>query len=75
LDFGPIDTLQHWGVNVRAPIHLRKRRARANQQVAGTIKEIPAGDGKVKIIVIATDEEQEIVRQTLETIQRVKGQD
>jgi acetate kinase len=54
---------------------LRKRRARANQQVAGTIKEIPAGDGKVKIIVIATDEEREIVRQTLETIQRVKGQD
>jgi acetate kinase len=46
---------------------------RANQEVAGGIREIHAGDGRVKILVVPTDEECEIAQQTVETIKRVKG--
>ena len=48
---------------------------RANQKVAGCITEIQAGEGRVKILVVPTDEEREIAQQTVETIKRVKGKD
>ena len=48
---------------------------RANHEVAGSIKEIQAGDGRVKILVVPTDEEREIAQQTVETIKKVKGKD
>jgi len=48
---------------------------RRNHGVAGDIKEIQAVDGRVKILVVPTDEEREITRQALETLKRVKGQD
>jgi acetate kinase len=43
---------------------------RANQEVDGSITEIQAGDGRVKILVVPTDEEREIAQQTVETIKR-----
>jgi acetate kinase len=43
---------------------------RANQEVAGGIREIQAGEGRVKILVVPTDEEREIAQQTVETIKR-----
>jgi len=48
---------------------------RANHEVAGGITEIQAGDGRVKILVVQTDEEREIAQQTVETIKKVKGKD
>jgi|GEM_PF-6010576 len=48
---------------------------RANHEVAGDIKEIQAVDGRVKILVMPTDQEREIARQTLETIKSMKGKD
>jgi acetate kinase len=48
---------------------------RANQEVARGIQEIQAGDGRVKILVVPTDEEREIAQQTVETLTRVKGKD
>jgi acetate kinase len=48
---------------------------RANHVVAGGITEIQAGEGRVKILVVPTDEEREIAQQTVETIKRVKGWD
>jgi acetate kinase len=48
---------------------------RANQEVAGGIQEIEAENGRVKILVVPTDEEREIAQQTVETIKRVRGQD
>ena len=43
---------------------------RANQEVAGCTREIQAENGRVKILVVPTDEEREIAQQTVETIKR-----
>jgi acetate kinase len=43
---------------------------RANQEVGGGITEIQAGHGRVKILVVPTDEEREIAQQTVETIKK-----
>jgi len=48
---------------------------RANHEVAGGIREVQAADGRVKILVVPTDEEREIARQTIETLKRAKGKD
>jgi acetate kinase len=45
-----------------------------NSAEAGGIREIQAEEGKVKILVIPTNEEHEIARQTVEVLGRVKGQ-
>jgi acetate kinase len=42
----------------------------ANQEAAEGIREIQAGEGRVKILVVPTDEEREIAMQTVEMIQR-----
>ncbi|MDA8239380.1 MAG: acetate kinase [Nitrospiraceae bacterium] len=46
-----------------------------NKVIAGGIAEIQAEEGRVKILVIPTDEEGEIAQQTVDTIERVKGRD
>jgi len=43
---------------------------RSNHEVAGGITEIQAGESRVKILVVPTDEEREIAQQTIETIKR-----
>jgi acetate kinase len=43
---------------------------RANLETAGGIAEIQAGDGRVKILIVPTDEEREIAQQTVDTIKR-----
>jgi len=48
---------------------------RANHEVAGCVTEIQAGEGRVKILVVPTDEEREIAQQTVETLKRAKGKD
>jgi len=48
---------------------------RANHKVADGIREIQDVAGRVKVLVVPTDEEREIARQTIETIERVKGRD
>ncbi len=48
---------------------------RANHEVAGGITEIQAGEGRVKILVVPTDEEREIAQQTVETVKKLRGQD
>ena len=45
-----------------------------NNADAGGIREIQAEGGRVRILVIPTNEEHEIARQTVEVIGRVKGQ-
>ena len=45
-----------------------------NNTDAGGIREIQAKEGRVRILVIPTNEEHEIARQTVEVIERVKGQ-
>ena len=45
-----------------------------NNAVAGGIREIHAGEGRVKILVIPTNEEREIAQQTIEVIEQKKGQ-
>ena len=47
---------------------------RRNNADAGGIREIQAEEGRVRILVIPTNEEHEIARQTVEVIGRVKGQ-
>ncbi len=47
---------------------------RRNNADAGGIREIQMEEGRVRILVIPTDEEHEIARQTVEVIGRVKGQ-
>ncbi|MGE5237572.1 MAG: acetate kinase, partial [Chloroflexota bacterium] len=47
---------------------------RRNNADAGGIREIQAANGRVRILVIPTNEEYEIARQTVEVIGRVKGQ-
>jgi acetate kinase len=51
-------------------IILDKRRNNAD---AGGIREIQTADGRVRILVIPTNEEHEIARQTVEVIGRMKG--
>jgi acetate kinase len=46
---------------------------RRNNADAGGIREIQAEEGRVKILVIPTNEEHEIARQTVEVIGKVKG--
>ena len=45
-----------------------------NNADAGGIREIQAEEGRVRILVIPTNEEHEIARQTVEVIGKVKGQ-
>jgi len=45
-----------------------------NNAESGGIREIQAREGRVRILVIPTNEEHEIARQTVEVIGRVKGQ-
>ncbi len=45
-----------------------------NKAVVKGVREIQADVGRVKILVIPTDEEREIAQQTIEIIERVKGQ-
>lgn len=47
---------------------------RRNNADAEGIREIQTADGRVRILVIPTNEEQEIARQTVEVIGRMKGQ-
>jgi acetate kinase len=44
-----------------------------NSLDAGGIREIQAKEGRVRILVIPTDEEYEIAQQTVEVVDRVKG--
>ncbi len=44
-----------------------------NSLDAGGIREIQAKEGRVRILVIPTDEEREIAQQTVEVVDRVKG--
>jgi acetate kinase len=44
-----------------------------NNAESGGIREIQAGQGRIKILVIPTDEEREIAQQTVEVIHRAKG--
>ncbi len=48
---------------------------RTNHEVAEGVREIQDVASKVKILVIPTDEEREIARQTIETIKKVTGKD
>jgi len=47
---------------------------RRNNAAAGGIREIQAGESRVRILVVPTDEELEIAQQTVEVIRRKKGQ-
>ena len=47
---------------------------RRNNADAGGLREIQAAEGRVRILVIPTNEEHEIARQTVEVIGREKGQ-
>jgi len=47
---------------------------RRNNAVSGGIREIQAEEGRVRVLVIPTNEEHEIARQTVEVIGEVKGQ-
>jgi len=53
------------------PIFLDER---ASHEVAGGIAEIQDVTSRVKVLVVSTGEEREIAQQTLETIQRERGQ-
>jgi len=44
-----------------------------NNAASGGISEIHAGESRVKVLVIPTNEEREIARQAVEVIERVKG--
>ena len=46
---------------------------RKNAESFRGIAEIQAGESRVKVLVIPTDEELEIARQTIETIRRARG--
>ena len=48
---------------------------RRNSAASGGITEIQADESRVKVLVIPTNEELEIARQTVDVIQRLKGKD
>jgi acetate kinase len=45
-----------------------------NSAVSGGIAEVQAHESRVKVLVIPTDEEREIARQTIEVIRRARGE-
>jgi acetate kinase len=45
-----------------------------NNADAGGLREIQAEGGRVRILIIPTNEEHEIARQTVEVLEKVKGQ-